>query len=841
MIKQYIHWMVLTILILCTGRNSQAQAPRNYHAGEIQLALKKLTVLGSVLYIAAHPDDENTAMLAYLANDRLVRTAYLSLTRGDGGQNLIGPEQRELMGLIRTQELLQARRIDKAQQFFTRANDFGYSKNAKEAKKIWGKEEVLHDIVWTIRKFRPDVIITRFPPTRNAGHGHHEASALLGIEAFSLAADPKAYPEQLKYVKPWQAKRIVWNCYSRRFGRFSNLPPDSSTNVPQDIGSYNPLLGKSHPVIAAESRSMHKSQGFGASKPRGARTDYLLHLAGTDAREDVMDDVDITWKRVQGGEAISQLLEKAYAAFHPEKPSDIVPTLLQARALIQKYQGNDEETKYWLNIKKDEVEEVIGACMGLWLEANGREFAVSAGDSLKIRIEALNRSALNVSLESVVIQNQKTKQIGSIDTLPEPLHNNQLFDSDIALVVPMGESITQPYWLRKDPKKGLFQVDELTLIGTPENKPALEAIFQLKINNEFISYTRPVTYKWRKPDEGELYRNLEITPPVMLTLEDKIFMFTNQDPKAIRLKLEAGKDDVLGSIRPELPEGWKIEPQTQNFEIAQKGAVKEIAFTITPPATGSEVKFKIWIKMKGESQEYLGRGIQRIDYLHIPIQTVFPITEAKLNRLDVKITGKNLAYIQGAGDDIPQSLKQIGYQVNLLDEKKIQEDLTKYDAIIVGVRAYNTQNWLKYNHEKLLDYVKNGGTLLTQYHTPFRLVVDNLGPYPFKISRDRVTVEEAPVKFLKENHPLLNYPNKITDKDFEGWVQERGLYFSNEWDEKYQTVLSSNDPGEKELSGGLLYTSYGDGTFIYTGYSFFRELPAGVPGAYRFFVNLISQ
>ncbi len=834
-------WLQAISFFLLIPLFSNAQAPRQMHVGELQLALKKLNVLGSALYLAAHPDDENTALLAYLANDRLVRSAYLSLTRGDGGQNLIGPEQRELMGLIRTQELLQARRIDGSEQYFTRANDFGYSKNAKETKEIWGEEAVLSDIVWVIRKYRPDVIITRFPPTRDAGHGHHEASAMLGIEAFAAAADPKRFPEQLKYVKPWQAKRIVWNAYSRRRGTFSNLPPDSLISTPIEIGTYNPLLGKSHTVIAAESRSMHRSQGFGATKQRGERTDNLGHLAGESSDQDLFADIELSWERIPQGEVIGQTLQEAYENFEPVFPHKILPLLLKAYQQMEAYRGQDDEAKFWIEIKKKELKAVIAQSLGLWLEANGTEYAVSAGDSLEIKLEALNRSPETVALLRLRIQSRTHGLLAELDSLPQALGNNQPFEPYISVKIPEQEQITQPYWLREEPTKGLFQVSDQEMIGQPENPSALLAEFTLDIAGQEVTFSRPLTYKWTKADEGELYRSLEITPAVMVNLEDQILMFANESPKTVSLTLKAGRNQTKGSISLELPEGWKLEPKQQVFDIAEKGAEQKVSFQVTPPSEPSEGKLRAKVQLAESDQRAYARGIRRIDYRHIPIQTVFPQAEAKLVRVDVQIKGKNIGYIEGAGDDIPQNLRQIGYQVSILDEEALEKDISQFDAIMVGVRAYNTQPWLQYDHAKLLEYVKQGGTLVTQYHTPWRMVVEELGPYPFEISRGRVTVEEAPVRFEDKEHPILNYPNQITEQDFEGWVQERGLYFADKWDEHYQTPLAANDPGEESLVGGLLYTEYGEGKFIYTGYSFFRELPAGVSGAYRLLVNLLSQ
>lgn len=833
----------IPVFLLCCLLNLSvlAQTPKTLHSGEIILALKKLQVLGSALYIAAHPDDENTALLAYLANDRLMRTGYLSLTRGDGGQNLIGAEQRELLGLIRTQELLQARRLDGAEQFFTRANDFGYSKHAEETKKIWDKDKVLADMVWVIRKFRPDVIVTRFPPTRDAGHGHHEASSQMAIEAFYAAADPQKFPEQLKFVEVWQVKRVLWDSYSIRRGQFTNQPPDSLKTFTVEIGTYNPLLGKSHLVIAAESRSMHKSQGFGASKPRGGRTDNMSHLAGDTTKTNLFEGIITTWARIPNTQNIQTLLQKAYQEFSPEKPHLIVPQLLAAYQALEQYPRPDQTARYWLELKKAEIKEIIAACLGLWIEANGKTYSVSPGDSLNIQIEAVNRCPYPVTLNSITLLDAQNRSLAKLDKLPQKLSGVDMFNPELKVLLPPDIPFTQPYWLQKAPLKGIFQVDDLALIGMPENTSALKVNFEVQMDNFKLTYTRSVTYKWTKADEGELYRTLEITPQAMVNLEDDLLIFASNAPKTIKINVKAGKDNASGLLRPELGTGWKIEPAEQVFQISKKDAEMSLEFKLTPPSNFAASELKILIKSASDDSFKPAFGLHRIEYPHIPIQTLFPEAKAVLQKPDIQLTGKNIGYIQGAGDDIPRYLRQLGYQVSELGEKDMEGDLAKFDAIIAGVRAYNTQDWLKHDHEKLMEYVKNGGIYVVQYHTNFRMVVSNLGPYPLEIGRERVSVEEAPMRFVDEKHPLLNYPNKITARDFEGWVQERGLYFAQKWDEKYQPVLGCHDPGEKELLGGLLYAEYGKGRFVYTGLSFFRELPAGVIGAYRLFVNLISK
>ncbi|MEO1653782.1 MAG: PIG-L family deacetylase, partial [Bacteroidota bacterium] len=568
---KHIYTILLIGLLLCSWSISKSQAPSSWPSGKIQLALKKMQVLGSVLYVAAHPDDENTAMLAYLANDRLVRTAYLSLTRGDGGQNLIGAEQRELMGLIRTQELLQARRIDGAEQFFSRANDFGFSKNAKETFEIWEKDKILSDVVRTIRTYRPDVIITRFPPTRAAGHGHHEASAMLALEAFEAAADPKQFPEQLEELETWQVKRVLWNAYSRRKGRFTNLAPDSLQSFQLPIGTYNPLLGKSHQVIASESRSMHRSQGFGSRKDRSSREDSFGHLAGDPASEDIFDGIDLSWNRIPQGKNILELLQKAYQDFRPEAPERIVPTLMEAYRALKNHPQSDALSQYWITQKRKELTAIIQACLGLWLDALAQDYAYSPGDSMNIVVELVNRSAKKVYLTSLQISNQVGEVLFELDSLPKRLEPTKMFRPEVNMMLPENEGVSQPYWLILPPQKGMFKVSDAQLIGKPENEAIFQAQYKVEVEGEILTFQSPVHYKWTRPDEGELYRGLEVSPPLMVNLQDKISLFVDNQSREMSLEIKAGQDQVKGKLFFEVPSGWKVEPAQVDVDLQTKG------------------------------------------------------------------------------------------------------------------------------------------------------------------------------------------------------------------------------------------------------------------------------
>lgn len=808
--KFRLYLLFFTVIVPFATRAQMQQL----NAAEIKQGLEALNVTGSVLYIAAHPDDENTRLLAYLAKEKKVRTGYLSLTRGDGGQNLIGNEQAELLGLIRTQELLAARRTDGAEQFFTRANDFGFSKNPEESFKIWDKAKILSDVVWVIRKFQPDVIITRFPEDARAGHGHHSGSAILAHEAFLAAADPKQFPEQLTFVKPWQAKRIVWNTFN--FGG-NNTTADDQLKI--DVGLFNPLLGKSYGEIAAESRSNHRSQGFGSARQRGSSTEFFTLVAGEKANNDLFEGVDFTLARIPGSNAVQELLSSINAEYNAADPSASIAKLLKLKQLVK---GKP--------FKQDLLDDLILACAGIWFESAASTSSYALNQPVTAKVQGIARIKAGFPL---TIQLEETNSGASFDLFP-----NKLVTQDKELST-ANVRITQPYWLEKPHLLGSFIVDSLSKIGMPENGPGLTAIFKIKIGDQVIEKRRPVVYKYTDQVRGEIYQPLVIAPPVTATLSEKAFIFNGNEPKNIAVQLKSFKDNAIGVLTPQVPSGWKVSPQKADFTLDRKGDEQTLTFTVTPAGstTGGDLQLNVTVDGKTHHE-----GLRVINYEHIPLQTLFPVAAARLDKVDLKFAGRRIGYIAGAGDLVPESLKEIGYEVvNLTSRQVISSDLSAFDAIVTGVRLYNVNDQIKSMQPKLMKYVENGGTLLIQYNVNSPLRIENMGPYPFRLSRDRVTEEDAKVTVLAPESPVLNYPNKITAKDFEGWIQERGLYFVSDADQRYKQILSMNDNGENAKTGSLIVADYGKGRYVYTGISFFRQLPAGVPGAYRLFVNLLSQ
>jgi LmbE family N-acetylglucosaminyl deacetylase len=817
---------LLCFLITQSIRPVKAQIPQ-VPASELQQNLKKLKVLTSVLYVAAHPDDENTLLLAYLSKEKMARTAYLSLTRGDGGQNLIGAEQGYNIGLIRTQELLAARKIDGAEQFFSRAYDFGFSKTKDETLEFWNKEKILGDIVWIIRNYQPDVIITRFPPDERAGHGHHQASGYLAEEAFSISGDVKKFPDQLNYVRPWQATRILWNTYSRGFA--NEAPTDANKPyLPVELGGFNPLIGKSYTEIAAQSRSQHKSQGFGAAPVRDSRIDYLLHTDGSPARQDLFDGIDTSWKRVPGGDEVEKLINQAIRQFNNNRPAASVPELVKIYQALLKL---DERNNY-VKQKKEEVTELIRQCLGLWMESTTSDYSVVPGDQIGLYINVLNRSDFPVKLVSVNWTGSEKDSLISV-----PLTTNQAKNVHITTVVPENLSFSQPYWLEKPIDSGSFQIDDQRQVGPPENHSQTLTSYTFEIAGQRITYSYPWVYKSNDPVEGEVYRPFELRPQITTSMDEQVYIFTSTAPKSIRVKITAHQKDFEGVVKMDAPKNWVVTPESYPIKLTSKYGEETFTFKVTPPAQNQDGLLRTTVTNNNRT---FTKSIKSITHRHIPVQTVFPNSEARIARTDVKVTAKKIGYIAGAGDDVPAAIRQMGCTVVLLDEAELAKDLTAYDAIVLGVRAYNTEQRLSYYQDKLLKYVENGGTMVVQYVTPMNMKVGAIGPYPFTIGRDRVTEENAEMRLLAPGHRLLNYPNKLSKSDFDGWIQERGLYFAEKWDPRYQSIFSSNDQGETPKEGSLLYATHGKGHFIYTGLSFFRELPAGVTGAYRLFANLIS-
>lgn len=857
----------LSLALLATFSSSLAtfsqRPPAQPHAAEILHKMQKLNVLGSVLYIVAHPDDENTRLIAWLANGKKVRTGNLSLTRGDGGQNLIGPELGDALGIIRTQELMEARRIDGGEQFFTRAVDFGYSKSAAESFEKWGKQEVLSDVVRVIRMFRPDVIITRFAPDRSAGHGHHEASAILAEEAFDLAGDPTAFPEQLEQgLEVWQPRRLFFNgstWWKKDLADIAKSDPDWFS---VDVGGYDPLLGLSYTEIAGRSRSMHKSQGFGAAETRGESLEYLKLIKGDRPKtEDIFEGIDMTWGRVKGGDIVQNGVTEVIKTYDPLQPSRSADGLWKVKHAVDslKFWVHTKPVNYhalhWDISKSKSIEELLLSVAGLVFEVTCPQGHVASGDSLPLTMTMLPREEFKG--KAMAHLSVGGVQVGIMDTLVVASVTRS-----ITVIAPSDSD--QPFWLGEK-QSSMYDIPDFT-IGSPIWSPILRAALLVKGSSEYaLKSETGVMHRWVDRVAGERIRPVYVTPVASVIPKSDVLIATG-GPQTITVEVEALTDSLQGELVFTIPDSWMLigasDQDEPRMHALEGSCSSELRLLVRLARNMDRGRFAFVVKpIEGARTEFLrftftgpkgtaDRTLHEIDYPHIMPQVYYTPAEVKLVPLDVKTTAKRVGYVKGAGDDVPQAMEQLGVTVEFVEPEAAKlEELLKFDAIVVGIRAYNATKGMKELHPLLLQYVEQGGTLVVQYNTTprffsgasdFQIDPATLGPHPFTIGRGRVTVEEAPPTFLDPKHPLLNTPNKITAADFEGWVQERGLYFADEFAPHYTPLIAWNDPGEDPLNGALIVADHGKGRFVYTGISFFRQLPAGVGGAYRLWGNLIS-
>lgn len=806
-----------SIFIFFISIATLAQAPQKLNSVEIYEQIQKLNFLGKVLYVAAHPDDENTKLITYFSNHYHAQTAYLSLTRGDGGQNLIGTELREKLGAIRTQELLAARRIDGGEQFFTRANDFGFSKEPNETFAIWNKEEVMEDVIQVMETFRPDIIVNRFAHnTPGTTHGHHTASAMLSLEAYDI----------IKY-KP---KRVFFNTSWWFYGSQEAFDAaDKSNLLALNSNVFYPLKGKSNNEIAALSRSQHKCQGFGTLGTRGDEIEYLELLKGDlPSNTNLFEGIDTSWNRVKGGNEIGKILYDIEKNFNFGNPSVHIPNLIKAYDLIQKL-----EDSHWKEIKSKQIIKIIEACSGLFMEAIADTETITKESKFNLQLEVINRSQSNVKLISINALNIKN------EIQNKPLKNNEKVNLQFKDVVVGNEvDYSNLFWLKEQQTEGMYKVSDKSIRILPEISTSFPVIFTMEIEGKTIEFVKNISYKFNNPDNGETYVPFTILPEFTSTIEPKVIIFNSTQPKEISVKVKAHKTNASGKLTLTIPQDWKIEPKEIPFTIEAKNEERKFTFKVYP--TKPEITSKL-VAQISTSNGTLDKELVTIQYPHIPKQTILVASESKVVKLDIATKGKNIGYIMGAGDEVNKNLENLGFQVTNLNPNEITtENLKSFDAVILGIRAFNVVDELKFKNKILFDYVANGGNVIVQYNTTNNLITKEIAPYNLKLSRDRVTDENAKVTFLAPNHKVLNQPNKISEKDFTGWVQEQGLYYPNEWSSEFIPILASNDPGETQKKGGLLIAKHGKGNYIYTGLSFFRELPEGVSGAYRLLANLIA-
>jgi LmbE family N-acetylglucosaminyl deacetylase len=836
--KTHLMRLLLAAFFLFTVQ-SAAQTDPVLNACEVRAALQKLDVTGTVLYVAAHPDDENTALLAYFAGEKKYRTVYLSLTRGEGGQNILGSEKGEDLGVIRTEELLAARRVDGAEQLFTRAIDFGFSKTSDETIAMWENDSVIADIVWAIRCVRPDVIITRFSPTEG-GHGNHTASAILADEAYKRSGDPSWYPAQLRYVRPWKAQRLFFN----RLKWYGNptFAADSTDRV-IDTGMFNPWTGLSYTEIAGISRSLHKTQAMGSERRRGGNTEYFRLIdeaskpAGDSHDNDLFADIVTSWKRYPDGAAVDELLQQAVRDYDPVHPEKILGILLQAYDRI-KALGKDEQhvNDALLSHKEQEIVTVIKAVLGIRCEILSTTATVLPGQSVHMDAEIIQRSGRPVELRSIT-----SSMLGIDKQVGESLQSNVV--TRVALVgsVPASMHPTQPYWLQKPADHFMYRVPSQLCLGLPETPDSLTVTATMMIDGKPVTMTIPVRFRKIDPVAGEVYRPVVILPKLDVSISQKTLLWKNQDKNEVSVRVMSNDSSAQGRLLLKVPSGYIVDPASVPFTMSKLNEDHAYQFEVTVSSTAGTGNITAVAEEKGSTWSQHGADIS---YPHIVPQFVMHDAQLTAIRADLRITKRRIGCIMGPGDEVPSALRLCGYDVIMVDDDSLQSGmLSAYDAIVIGARAYNIRPQLRRFNARLMEYVHDGGTIVVQYQTPGK-DVESIGPYPFKISRDRVTDERAEMVVSTQGKSLssrlMSEPNKLTSDDFNNWVQERGLYFADHWDANYETPFACHDPNEAPTQGSVILATYGKGVYCYTGLAFFRQLPAGVPGAFRIFANLIE-
>ena len=819
---KYIFSLQLFFLLFSFQLNSQ-------HSSDIYSRVQKLNVLGSLLHIGAHPDDENTSLISYFSNKYHIETTYLSITRGDGGQNRIGTELRDGLGLIRTQELLAARKIDGANQLFTTANDFGFSKHPDETLNIWNKNELLSQVVKHIRTIQPDIIINRFDHrTPGKSHGHHTSSAILGLEAYKLSSDVNYFPEQLKFLSVWKPKRLFLNVSWYFYGSQENFNKIKKNEFLKfDHSEFNSLIGLTYDQIAAKSRSQHKSQGFGRSpNPGGPQWGYLELIKGDlISSNNPFEGIDVSWNRLKGGEKIENLINKLLTDFDFEFPEKNLSALLNIYENIESLDNG-----YWRNLKLREVKKIISLCLGLNIQLNSESILGTPGSKETLNLKIVNPSNAKILFENIAINNV----VFQIDSI---LTNNTLFEKKLDIY--LKDQISSPYWLIKDIGIGMYNVEKDHLKGLPETPSPVEAKLKVEINGTKLSMIFSANNRDTDPVKGEVVTPYTIIPKLTINLSQPVYIFPDSTPRQVPVSVTAHEDNVTGTLNLSVPEGWTVKPNQYLIDKQLKEQEKIYLFKVFSNNKNSSGVIK---PIVNSNNNIYSNQLIKINYPHIPKQFIVKPSIAKAFGINLKNNIDEIGYIMGVGDKVPESLESIGIDVVNIDPLKITFDNIKnFKTIVIGIRAFNVIDELRFKNKILWEYAKNGGTLIIQYNTSRGLKTTDITPYKLILSRDRVTDENSKVSFLNKSHSIFNYPNKIEINDFNNWVQERGLYFPNIWDDNFKPLLAMNDINETRKRGSLLVASFGKGKIIYTGLSFFRELPAGVSGAYRLFINLLNH
>lgn len=869
--------LLQTLLAWPGATAARAQVRPVYSRGAAGLGqiLLRLQTTASALHTGAHPDDEDSALIARLARGEHARVAYLSASRGEGGQNVIGPELFEPLGVIRTEELLQARKLDGGDQLFTRVFEYGFTKTRQEAADKWGERATLADMVRAIRAYRPLVVLSRFSGTPADGHGHHQLVGHLTPLAFRAAGDPQQFPEHMaEGLRPWQPLKLYVGA------GFSQTNEADASVLRVNTGEYNHLLGRTYYEIAAEGRSQHKSQEMGSLELRGAQASQLRLVestVGRDANErGVFDRVDTSIGGIDElsglpGNIIDDELKtieraaaRALADYNALDPSKIIAPLAEglraARAARAKLQSGKSENlahynaDFLLAHKESEFEEALVRAAGVALDALSNVETVAPGESFTVALRAFVPEGASVKVAEMKLKLPEGWRAESVEEPSAPqtgfrrTRESTPHARFYRVTVPQDEEYTTPYWLRSPREGYLFEWDATA----PKNEPFAPALLSgeatLEIGGARVSASHPVQYRYADDIRGELRRDLNVVPAVTLALDPELVIAPSSNkPQSHRLAVSVtnhAQGATSGRLKLRLPSGWTARPNDVPFNLKSKGARTAVVFDVTVPPGARDGSYQIGAVASAAGREF-DRAMRVVSYPHIQTHRIYMDATARVQVLDLKVAPVNVGYIMGSGDSVPEAIRRMGLPVALLDEQALATgDLARFDVIVVGIRASQVRPDFVANNDRLLDYVRRGGTLIVQYQQ-LEYVQNNMPPYKAEINRvgassARVTDENAPVKVLQPRHPAFNFPNRITEADWRGWVQERNLYSFTSFAPEYVPLLEAGDPGEPAQNGGQVYAELGRGKYVYTSYSWFRQLPAGVPGAYRLFANLLS-
>ncbi|MBA2339897.1 MAG: PIG-L family deacetylase [Pyrinomonadaceae bacterium] len=858
---------------------------RQYDAGAVKLGLllRRLQTTASAMHTGAHPDDEDSALIATLARGQGARVAYLSLTRGEGGQNRIGAERAETLGVIRTEELLQARAIDGGDQFFTRAYDFGFTKTVDEAAAKWGERPVLADMVRALRTYRPLVIISRFTGTTADGHGHHQLAGRLTPLAFRAAADPAQFPEQIKEgLHAWQARKLyVGNFRRTNDAKTSNNDATGAAKILHlNTGRFDSLLGRSYYEMAAEGRSQHKSQEMGALELRGEQTSEIKlseSFVQTSAPESsVFDGIDISVNGIAQLTGLRQLAsiaalspiasdaQRALEGFNVFAPFRSISTLdaglrhtRDARRILQTSGESTDarrEADFLLAIKEREFAEALQLASGVRLDVLADTETVAPGESFTVTARVFIGDDVRPEVKELRLRApegwriERLSEQPTTNETPSARRERAQASASFRVTPPIDAPLTQPYWLRQPREGDLFRWATDAPRGAPFDAPLITGEAEITIGDNSFIVNQKAQYRYADAVRGEMRRDVGIVPALAIqSTPDLMIVPTAREDLTRRIVVRLTSNsprEISGTVKLQLPVGWKSQPTQASFTLKSKSERASLAFNVLIPPLAQNALYKIGVTATAVTtdERTFDKTERAIDYPHINTHRIFSAAETVVRVFDFKVARLRVGYIMGSGDEVPEAIRRMNLEVTLLDEDDLStSDLAaRFDVIVVGVRASQVRADFVGNNNRLLDFARAGGTLIVQYQRP-DYTMRKLAPFPAEIGASaRTTDERAPVTILEPAHPVFHFPNEITREDWQGWAQERSLYNFTNFDPHYTALLESHDANEPAQTGGEVYASLGRGHYFYTSYSWFRQLPEGVPGAYRLFANMLS-